>query len=190
MKATSKLISVVLILAMCLSLFTVSAFAAPGQTVIIGGGMIDSDQTGGVPAANSWVGANRGTDAAVIEGDSYQGSGADEPVTEADAAQAVPGTADQVTNTVPAVVTVSTAAELAAVSAAELAAASTAELAAASVAELAADSTFSAVELAAASAAELAAAAEEALPSSFFPPHAARLNASMPVNARTSTFFI
>ena len=36
MKATSKLISVVLILAMCLSLFTVSAFA-DNPTIIIGG---------------------------------------------------------------------------------------------------------------------------------------------------------
>ena len=102
MKATSKLISVVLILAMCLSLFTVSAFAAPGQTVIIGGGMIDSDQTGGVPAANSWVGANRGTDAAVIEGDSYQGSTDAEPAAAAaDAAQAVPAAADQTAGTGP-----------------------------------------------------------------------------------------
>ena len=109
MKATSKLISVVLILAMCLSLFTVSAFAEtiPGEMI--------STPIGGIPAANSWVGANRGQQPAVIEGDSYQGSGADETVTEADAAQAVPGSADQVTNTVPAVVTVSTAAELAAV---------------------------------------------------------------------------
>ena len=114
MKATSKLISVVLILAMCLSLFTVSAFA--DSSVIIGGA-IEPSQAGGIPAANSWVGANRGQQPAVIEGDSYQGSGADEPVTEADAAQAVPGLADQVTNTVPAVVTVSTAAELAAAAA-------------------------------------------------------------------------
>ena len=114
MKATSKLISVVLILAMCLSLFTVSAFA--DSSVIIGGS-IEPSQAGGIPAANSWVGANRSQQPAVIEGDSYQGSGADEPVTEADAAQAVPGLADQVTNTVPAVVTVSTAAELAAAAA-------------------------------------------------------------------------
>jgi len=35
MKATSKLISVVLILAMCLSLFTVSAFAAPTQIITV-----------------------------------------------------------------------------------------------------------------------------------------------------------
>ncbi len=117
MKATSKLISVVLILAMCLSLFTVSAFAAPGQTVIIGGGMIGSDQTGGVPAANSWVGANRGTGAAVIEGDTYQGSADAETVTAADAAQAAPSAADQTAGTVPAVVEVSTAAELAAAAA-------------------------------------------------------------------------
>lgn len=118
MKATSKLISVVLILAMCLSLFTVSAFA--DNSVIIGGA-IEPSQAGGIPAANSWVGANRVQQAAeqpaVIEGGSYQGSGATEPVTAADAAQAVPGTADQVTNTVPTVVTVSTAAELAAAAA-------------------------------------------------------------------------
>ena len=46
MKATSKLISVVLILALCLSIFTVSAFAEPkiaeqgadGSTIIIGSG--------------------------------------------------------------------------------------------------------------------------------------------------------
>ena len=77
MKATSKLISVVLILAMCLSLFTVSAFA--DSSVIIGGS-IEPSQAGGIPAANSWVGANRSQQPAVIEGDSYQGSGADEPV--------------------------------------------------------------------------------------------------------------
>ena len=116
MKATSKLISVVLILAMCLSLFTVSAFAAP-ETVIIGGGMIDSNQTGGIPAANSWVGANRGQQAAVVEGDSYQGSADAETVTAADAAQAAPSAADQTAGTVPAVVEVSTAAELAAAAA-------------------------------------------------------------------------
>ena len=111
MKATSKLISVVLILAMCLSLFTVSAFAEtiPGEMI--------STPIGGIPAANSWVGATRGQQPAVIEGDSYQGSGADETVTEADVAQAVPGSADQAINTVPAVVTVSTAAELAAAAA-------------------------------------------------------------------------
>ena len=115
MKATSKLISVVLILAMCLSLFTVSAFAEtiPGEMI--------STPIGGIPAANSWVGANRVQQAAeqpaLVYDDSYQGSGADEPVTEADAAQAVPGSADQVTDTVPAVVTVSTAAELAAAAA-------------------------------------------------------------------------
>ncbi len=118
MKATSKLISVVLILAMCLSLFTVSAFA--DNSVIIGGA-IEPGQAGGIPARNSWVGANRVQQAAeqpaVIEGDSYQGSGATEPVTAADTAQAVPGTAEQATNTVPAVVTVSTAAELAAAAA-------------------------------------------------------------------------
>ncbi len=114
MKATSKLISVVLILAMCLSLFTVSAFA--DNSVIIGGA-IEPSQAGGIPAANSWVGANRGTGVAVIEGDSYQGSTDAETVTAADAAQAVPGTADPVTGTVPAVVTVSTAAELAAAAA-------------------------------------------------------------------------
>ena len=115
MKATSKLISVVLILAMCLSLFTVSAFAEtiPGEMI--------STPIGGIPAANSWVGANRVQQTteqpAVIEEGSYQGSVDAEAVTPADAAQAVPGTADQVTNTVPAVVTVSTAAELAAAAA-------------------------------------------------------------------------
>ena len=118
MKATSKLISVVLILAMCLSLFTVSAFAAPGQTVIIGGGMIESDQTGGVPG--TWVGANRVQQAveqpAVIESDTYQGS-APEEVTAAEATQTVSDVAQPMTETVPALVEVSTAAELAAAAA-------------------------------------------------------------------------
>ena len=115
MKATSKLISVVLILAMCLSLFTVSAFAEtiPGEMI--------STPIGGIPAANSWVGANRVQQATqqpvVIEGDSYQASVDPETATAADGAQAVPSTADQVTGTVPAVVTVSTAAELAAAAA-------------------------------------------------------------------------
>ena len=109
MKATSKLISVVLILAMCLSLFTVSAFA--DSSVIIGGA-IEPSQAGGIPAANSWVGANRGTGAAVIEGDSYQGSIDAETVTAADAAQATPNVTDQTAETVPAVVEVSTAVEL------------------------------------------------------------------------------
>ena len=48
MKATSKLISVVLILAMCLSLFTVSAFA--DSSVIIGGA-IEPSQAGGMQRA-------------------------------------------------------------------------------------------------------------------------------------------
>ena len=115
MKATSKLISVVLILAMCLSLFTVSAFAAPGQTVVIGGGMIESEPIGG-PATNSWVGANRVQQAtnqpAVIEDNSYQGSADAETDTATDAAaQTVPAT-EQVTETVPAIAEVSTAEEL------------------------------------------------------------------------------
>ena len=114
MKATSKLISVVLILAMCLSLFTVSAFA--DSSVIIGGA-IEPSQAGGIPAANSWVGANRGQQAAVIEGDSYQGSADAETVTAADAAQATPNVTDQTAETVPAVVEVSTAAELVAAAA-------------------------------------------------------------------------
>ena len=109
MKATSKLISVVLILAMCLSLFTVSAFA---DSSVIVGGAIEPNQAGGIPARNSWVGANRGTGAAVIEGDSYQGSIDAETVTAADAAQETPNVADQTAETVPAVVEVSTAAEL------------------------------------------------------------------------------
>lgn len=113
MKATSRLISVVLILAMCLSLFTVSAFA---DSSVIVGGAIEPNQAGGIPARNSWVGANRVQQAAeqpaVIEGDSYQGSGADETVTAADAAQAVPSAAGQTAGTVPAVVEVSTAEQL------------------------------------------------------------------------------
>ena len=44
MKATSKLISVVLILAMCLSLFTVSAFAAPTQIITV---PMDSNELNG-----------------------------------------------------------------------------------------------------------------------------------------------
>ena len=116
MKATSKLISVVLILAMCLSLFTVSAFAAPGQTVVIGGGMIESEPIGG-PATNSWVGANRVQQAtnqpAVIEDNSYQGSADAETDTATDAAaQTAPAVTEQVTETVPAITEVSTAEEL------------------------------------------------------------------------------
>ena len=110
MKATSKLISVVLILAMCLSLFTVSAFA--DSTVVIPGGAIEPSQNGGIPAANNnWVGSNRGQQAAVIEGDSYQGSFDAEPAMEAAADQAV--SAATASDIVPAVVSVSTAAELA-----------------------------------------------------------------------------
>lgn len=72
MKATSKLISVVLILAMCLSLFTVSAFA--DTQVILG----DTTPVNGIPAANSWVGANR--QAAVVTEGTYQSEAADEDV--------------------------------------------------------------------------------------------------------------
>ena len=106
MKATSKLISVVLILAMCLSLFTVSAFAEtiPGEMI--------STPIGGIPAANSWVGANRGQQAAVVEDNSYQGSTDAEEVTAADAVQAAPAAAGQTAGTVPAVVEVSTAEQL------------------------------------------------------------------------------
>ena len=111
MKATSKLISVVLILAMCLSLFTVSAFAEtiPGEMI--------STPIGGIPAANSWVGANRGQQPAVIEGDSYQGSTDGEPEQVTEATQAVSDVAQPVNETVPALVEVSTAAELAAAAA-------------------------------------------------------------------------
>ena len=116
MKATSKLISVVLILAMCLSLFTVSAFAEtiPGEMI--------STPIGGIPAANDWVGANRVQQAAdqpvLIEDGSYQGSADAETDTATDAAaQTVPAVTEQVTETVPAIAEVSTAEELAAAAA-------------------------------------------------------------------------
>ena len=82
MKATSKLISVVLILAMCLSLFTVSAFA-DGQ-VIIG----ETNPTSGNQTMNTWVGANRSTQAQVVTDDVYQGS--DDEVVQQSAAPAAP----------------------------------------------------------------------------------------------------
>ncbi|MBO5639113.1 MAG: hypothetical protein J5916_04315 [Oscillospiraceae bacterium] len=116
MKATSKLISVVLILAMCLSLFTVSAFAEtiPGEMI--------STPIGGIPAANSWVGANRPQQSAeqpmVIESGSYEGSTDAETDAAADVtAQTVPAVTEQVTETVPVIVEVSTAADLAAAAA-------------------------------------------------------------------------
>ena len=116
MKATSKLISVVLILAMCLSLFSVSGFAEtiPGEMI--------STPIGGIPAANDWVGANRVQQAAeqpmVIEDGSYQGSADAETDTATDAAvQTVPAVTEQVTETVPAIAEVSTAADLAAAAA-------------------------------------------------------------------------
>ena len=62
MKATSKLISVVLILAMCLSMFTVSAFAAPSQVIVI-------------PMEGNELGGNSSS---VYEGGVYVGSGAGE----------------------------------------------------------------------------------------------------------------
>ena len=104
MKATSKLISVVLILAMCLSLFTVSAFAET-----IRGEMI-STPNGGIPAANSWVGANR--QQPVIAGDSYQGSTDGETEQVIEAAQTASDVAQPMTETVPVVVEVSTAEQL------------------------------------------------------------------------------
>ena len=104
MKATSKLISVVLILAMCLSLFTVSAFAET-----IRGEMI-STPNGGIPAANSWVSANR--QQPVIAGDSYQGSTDGETEQVIEAAQTASDVAQPMTETVPVVVEVSTAEQL------------------------------------------------------------------------------
>ena len=95
MKATSKLISVVLILAMCLSMFTVSAFAAPSQVVIV---PMEGNELTGNP--NS-----------VYEGGSYTGRGygeADNADTTATPNVAAPAAS------VPTVATVSTAAELAA----------------------------------------------------------------------------
>ena len=56
MKATSTLISVVLILAMCLSLFTVSAFAEPGTTIVIGG-PVESAIGGGYTVEGTYVGS-------------------------------------------------------------------------------------------------------------------------------------
>ena len=94
MKATSKLISVVLILAMCLSLFTVSAFAE--QTTIVIGGPV------GGP-----IGGSSGT----VASDTYIGSGygeADSADTTATQSVAAPAAS------VPTVASVSTAAELAA----------------------------------------------------------------------------
>ncbi len=59
MKATSKLISVVLVLAMCLSLFAASAFADGGVIIIPS----DSDDSG------SFVGSESGN----VYGSSYDG---------------------------------------------------------------------------------------------------------------------
>ena len=116
MKATSKLISVVLILAMCLSMFTVSAFA---EHQVIVGERIQPAQSGGIPAGDRVPirGQQSAQQAQIVESPTFEGSSDAETVTAVDAGQAVPGTADQVIDSVPAVVTVSTAVELAAAAA-------------------------------------------------------------------------
>ena len=91
MKATSKLISVVLILAMCLSLFTVSAFAAGPSVIIM---PMEGDELDASQGTTYDFGADAGMTVSSTENTADSGS--------------VP------TTTVPAVVDVHNAAELAA----------------------------------------------------------------------------
>ena len=102
MKATSKLISVVLILAMCLSLFTVSAFA---DSSVIVGEMLPPSQIGGNGTDDSSV-STSGTQQPAIVGDVYTG-GADIETVEASGTGEAVLSASNAISAEPAVTTVS-----------------------------------------------------------------------------------